>query len=92
MLTLTLVVNSCQHHPNNYYSVAKSVGGKVERGWIRQNASKGTGRPSQSFLSIQNTFIQCEKIIEKFNGQPLTDPNDPAKMTVSYLTSPIPNI
>ena len=36
--------------------------------------------------NFQDLF-KCEKIIEKFNGQPLTDPNNINKSTVSTLKS-----
>ena len=42
-----------------------------------------------SLLMSQNfqDLFKCEKIIEKFNGQPLTDPNNINKSTVSTLKS-----
>lgn len=48
-----------------------------------QNGSEG--RSKGVGFARMHLKEQCEKIIEKFNGQPLTDPNNPAKATAKPL-------
>jgi RNA recognition motif-containing protein len=50
-----------------------------------QNGSEG--RSKGVGFARMHLKEQCEKIIEKFNGQPLTDPNNINKSTVSTLKS-----
>jgi len=50
-----------------------------------QSTSQSEGKSKGVGFARMHLKEQCEKIIEKFNGQPLTDPNDPAKATVKPL-------
>jgi RNA recognition motif-containing protein len=50
-----------------------------------QSPNQSEGKSKGVGFARMHLKEQCEKIIEKFNGQPLTDPNDPAKMTVKPL-------
>ena len=46
--------------------------------------------PSGHIFFYLKFLFQCEKIIEKFNGQPLTDPKDVTKSTVSARLGSLP--
>lgn len=50
-----------------------------------QSTNQSEGKSKGVGFARMHLKEQCEKIIEKFNGQPLTDPNDPAKATVKPL-------
>lgn len=50
-----------------------------------QSPNQAEGKSKGVGFARMHLKEQCEKIIEKFNGQPLTDPNDPAKATVKPL-------